>query len=133
MVSKNASISASSTQLTLLLIAVASASSASWADFFGRNPYENPMNSASKIGSSTIRTACWTILSFQRRDAERSCFPITLRDEHASHRLRMIAATMDSAFQIAQALVETLAVLVPGDLVHPGRRISTQTLIRLRQ
>src|SRR4051812_32101257 len=37
-------------------------------------------------------------LVLQRRDAERTHLPITLRDEHAPHRLRMIAATMDSAF-----------------------------------
>src|SRR5688572_19644260 len=59
-------------------------------------------------------------LVFQRRDAERPRLPITLRDEYTPHRLRMIAATMDSAFQVVQALVETLAVLVPGHLVHTG-------------
>src|SRR5258706_15726787 len=35
-------------------------------------------------------------LVFQRWDAERARFPVTFRDVHAPHRLRMITATMDS-------------------------------------
>jgi len=33
------------------------------AERFGRNPYEHDMKSASKIGSSTIRAACWATRS----------------------------------------------------------------------
>src|SRR5690606_35917534 len=48
----------------------------------------------------------------------------------ATHRLRVVAATMDAVLQVAQALVETLAVRFPGDPIHPGRRALSKAEIR---
>jgi hypothetical protein len=70
-------------------------------------------------------------LVFQRGYAEWACLPITLWDEDALHRLRVVVATMNSVFQLDQALVDTLAIVLPGHLVHAGRRIFSEPTIRL--
>jgi hypothetical protein len=46
-------------------------------------------------------------------------FPSPFRDVNAQHRLRMITTAMNLVFQVEQALVETLAIFVPRDLIHP--------------
>src|SRR3954451_23866835 len=43
----------------------------------------------------------------------------------------MVAATVKALRQVAEALVETIAVCFPRHAVHPGRRPSSQALIRL--
>ena len=61
--SKHALISASSTQLAPRLAATRIASSAWWADRFGRNPKLTGEKSASKIGSITNLAAVMTTRS----------------------------------------------------------------------
>ena len=63
MVSKHASMSASSTHRYPLVPKRWISATASCARRLGRNPYETGMKSASKIGSSTSFSAAWTTRS----------------------------------------------------------------------
>ena len=72
-------------------------------------------------------------LVFQRRNTEWARLTITLWDENALHRLRVVTATMDSVFQIDQTLVETCAVIFPGYFVHSSGRVFAETSKRLFQ
>ena len=52
-------MSTSTTQCSPAQICLLTASTAWWAERFGRNPYENALNDASKIGSNTsLAAAC---------------------------------------------------------------------------
>src|SRR5947207_350032 len=69
----------------------------------------------------------------QRRDTDWSQFSIAFRDVNATDRLRMVAATMDSVLQVAQAFVQTLAICFPGDSVHASCRSFPEPSIGLLQ
>src|SRR5262249_45198039 len=70
-------------------------------------------------------------LVLQRRDTDRPRRAVPFRDLDAAYRLRVVASTVNAAYQVAQALVETLAVRFPRDPVHPCRRLPSKALVCL--
>jgi hypothetical protein len=70
-------------------------------------------------------------LVFQRRDTQWTCAAIRLRNLHATHRLRVIAAAMHAVLQIHESGVEILAVPCPCLSIHSCCRILLQPLVSL--
>jgi hypothetical protein len=117
---KKSLMPASSTQFTFLrVIPTANASSASWAERAGRNPYERPRKSASYTALITSTTARWRILSSNQATPSGRSPASGFGMKHPASRSRPVRPTMDPSMQILKVALGILPVVPPRHPVHP--------------